>query len=136
MELDALIGEWNVEAPLLGDAVGRATFEWLQGGGFVVQRQWVPDTPVPSAVCAIGPVTEGEGRYRQHYFDSRGVIRVYEMTLADGVWKLWREDDPNFLQRWEGQISPDGQTIRGRWEKAMDGGDWEVDFEVIYTRTG
>ena len=134
MELNALIGEWNVEAPALGDAVGRATFESLQGGGFIVQRQWVPDTPVPSAVCAIGPV-EGEGRFRQHYFDSRGVIRVYEMTLAGGVWKLWREDDPNFLQRWEGQIAPDGQTIRGQWEKAMDGGDWEVDFEVIYTRT-
>jgi hypothetical protein len=30
-------------------------------------------------------------RLQQHYFDSRSVAHVYEMTLEDGVWTLFRE---------------------------------------------
>ena len=33
---------------------------------------------------------EEKETYLQHYFDSRGEARVYEMSFADGVWKLMR----------------------------------------------
>jgi hypothetical protein len=36
------------------------------------------------------------GTYLQHYFDSLGVARVDELSFADGVWELWR-DEPDFL---------------------------------------
>ena len=29
--------------------------------------------------------------FEQHYYDSRGVARVYQMSLEGGIWKLWRE---------------------------------------------
>jgi hypothetical protein len=29
----------------------------------------------------------------QHYYDSRGVARIYQMSLNDGGWKLWRDPD-------------------------------------------
>ena len=56
----------------------------------------------------------------QHYFDSRGVARVYKMSVEEGVWKLWR-DEPDFSpldfsQRFTGTFSADGTTIAGRWE--------------------
>ena len=30
------------------------------------------------------------GAYTQHYYDSRGVVRLYAMTFAGGVWTLTR----------------------------------------------
>jgi len=38
------------------------------------------------------------GTYVQLYSDERGVCRVYEMSIGDGEWKLWREGEP-FPQR-------------------------------------
>jgi hypothetical protein len=64
----------------------------------------------------------------QHYYDSRGVARVYEMSLADGAWKLWREA-PGFCQRFSGVLSDDGTRIDGAWQKSDDGAEWTHDFD-------
>ena len=57
------------------------------------------------------------------------------MTVADGVWKMWREA-PGFNQRYTGKISGDGRTIAGQWEISKDGKSWDVDFDLTYTRVG
>jgi hypothetical protein len=67
------------------------------------------------------------------YFDSRAVSRIYQMSLSDGVWKLWREA-PSFSQRFTGTFSDDGRIIRDRWEKSTDGSQWEHDFDLTYTK--
>jgi hypothetical protein len=72
--------------------------------------------------------------FRQYYFDSRGVRRIYEMTLDDGVWTLWRDSPDPFPQRFTGTFEDDGQTMSGRWEKAPDGTNWEIDFDLIYRK--
>ena len=75
-----------------------------------------------------------------HYFDSRGIARVYAMSLEDGVWTLWREapdfSSLDFAQRFTGTFSDDGTTIVGRWETAHDGATWEHDFDLTYVRVG
>lgn len=58
---------------------------------------------------------------------SRKVSRVYEMSLSEGVWKMWRES-PGFWQRYEGRVSADGNTITGYREKSSDGEAWEHDL--------
>jgi hypothetical protein len=63
-------------------------------------------------------------------FDSRSIARIYQMSLCDGVWKLWH-DAPGFSQRFEGAYSDDWMTISGRWEKSADGVQWELDFDSI-----
>jgi hypothetical protein len=73
------------------------------------------------------------GTYYQLYSDERGVCRVYEMSIGDGQWKLWREGEP-FPQRFTATISDDGNTISGRWEKALDGRTWETDFDLTYRK--
>jgi dihydrofolate reductase len=67
------------------------------------------------------------------YSDERGVCRVYEMSIGDGRWELWREGEP-FAQRFRATISDNGETIEGRWEKAPEGRTWETDFDLTYRK--
>jgi hypothetical protein len=71
----------------------------------------------------------------QHYFDSRGIARVYQMTFTDKVWTLQRlAPPPDFSQRCTGIFDDDKNTIVGRWESSNDGANWSPDFELTYTR--
>ena len=131
--LDTLVGRWEMAASLAapGEAPRAETsFEWLEGRRFLIQRWHVEHPAAPDGIAIIG---EAEGRYRQHYFDSRGVIRVYEMTLAGGEWRLWR-DGPDFAQRFSGRFDASGDVISGAWEKSADGSAWEHDFDLTYRR--
>ena len=136
-ELEVLIGEWSQEAippggePWPGEA--KATFEWLEGSDnrLLIERSTVEMPEAPDGVCVIG-CDAARGTCYQLYTDERNVCRVYEMSIGDGEWKLWREGEP-FNQRFTAKISDDGNRIEGRWE--LDEGDgWKTDFELIYTR--
>ena len=70
----------------------------------------------------------------RRYFDSRGVARVYAMTITDEAWTLVREH-PGFSQRVVGAFSGDGRVIEDRWEICRDGSNWELDFRLKYTKT-
>lgn len=119
------------------DARGRVWFEWMAGERFLIERWETPVSEAPDGIAIIG-YDEGRETLLQHYFDSRGVARVYEMTLAGGVWTLERTKPDfsplSFPQRFVGRFSDDGMRIDGRWEIAHDGTTWEHDFELIYTR--
>jgi hypothetical protein len=143
-QLDALVGEWKMEAgppdgdPWPGEA--RTSFEWLEGRTWMIQR-WSIDMPeAPDGIAILGakdaPASGEEsaasGALVQHYFDSRGVHRVYEMSFEGGVWKLWREGPP-FDQRLTATVSDDGRTIEGRWE-INEGDGWRTDFDLTYTK--
>ena len=125
--LDALVGDWALGDP--SAAVGRTSFSWLQGGFFLVQR-WTVDVPVaPDGIAILGEDATTGGLV-QHYYDSRGVARVYQMRLEGGTWTLWR-DGPDFWQRFSGRFSEDGTTISGTWEHSPDGSTWEHDFDLL-----
>jgi hypothetical protein len=136
--LEAFTGEWVMEASFPGGygGTGRAVFEWALDRQFLICRTVVPGGP-PDGLMLVG---YGSGRmpYRQHYFDSRGIARIYAMDLSDGVWTLLRDSADftplEFAQRYTGTFSPDGQRIDGRWESAQDGVTWELDFHLSYTR--
>ena len=139
--LDAIVGGWTLEGSLPaapGVVVrGRVTFEWLAGGRFLIERWEVERPEFPDGIAIIGLDRDGEA-FTQHYFDSRGVARVYAMTLGDGVWTLLR-DAPDFTpldfwQRFTGEFSADGGTISGRWETSQDGSTWEHDFDLTYRK--
>ena len=135
--LDAFIGEWSMEAGPPGGpwwpGEARVTFEWLEGRTFLIER-WTVDLPeAPDGIAIIGAGDEPE-TFRQYYFDSRGVHRIYEMTLDDGVWKLWRDAPDPFPQRYTGAFSDDGKTIAGRWEKKEKASTWETDFDLTYRK--
>jgi hypothetical protein len=120
-----------------GGPMGQTVFEWLPGGRFLVQRWEVPHPDAPDGIAIIGLTGNADG-FAQHYFDSRGVARVYAMTLSAAVWTLSR-DAPDFSpldfsQRFTGTLSGDGSVIDGRWESSVDGSTWTHDFDLTYRR--
>ncbi len=137
--LDALVGTWTIEAGPPGGppwpGAASVTFEWLEGRTFLIER-WTIELPeAPDGIAIIGSGDE-PGSFRQHYFDSRGIHRTYEMSLDEGVWSLWRDSPDPFPQRFTGMFSDDGRTITGRWEKAEDGSTWSTDFDLTYRKLG
>jgi hypothetical protein len=138
--LNPFVGEWDLEVslPSPSDVRARAVFEWALDRRFLVQRVEISIPDVPDSISIIGLDPGGEG-FAQHYFDSRGVIRVYAMTFEDGVWTLLRDSpdfsDLHFWQRYTGTFSEDGDAIDGGWEISHDeGSTWEKDFDLDYTR--
>jgi len=141
--LQPLVGEWTAEFHFSftpEPVAGWLSFAWELGGRFLLQRSGAEHPDAPSGLCVIAIAEEGDGHeYVQHYFDSRGVVRVYRMTLRDGVWQLVR-DRPDFTplafhQRYTGRFSDDGRTIDGRWETSDDdGATWETDFGLTFRK--
>jgi hypothetical protein len=141
--LDPLAGVWDVEAsfaagylspdsPAVSQRGGRTSFEWLEGAFFLVQRFRVENQDAPSGLAIIG-LAEPPEAFTQHYYDSRGVHRVYQMAMDHGIWRLWREA-PGFWQRYAGRFSGDGRTIEGAWERSPDGSQWAHDFGLTYRK--
>jgi len=144
-EFERLIGEWRVEGEIPIEPPirlsGEAKIERL--GKFIVFSSVSEPPEVPDSISIIGGAPEGEPQ-PMHYFDSRGVKRLFLMALDGSTWKMWRapgEDwngpnGPGFNQRFIGEISADGKTIKARWERGLgDAGDqWEIDFPLTYVR--
>ena len=144
-QLEPLIGAWSMAVVMPGqgrpdplpDIGARVTFDWLGASAFVIERWTVPIPEAPDGLAMIG-WDDARGTFLQHYFDTRGVARVYEMSLDRGVWKLARTKPDfspfEFSQRFTGTFTGDGKRIEGTWEISHDHKTWEKDFDLIYTR--
>ena len=130
---DELIGTWATEAthPQFDAVVlGSATFEWLDGGHFIIERSRNDQPLFPDAISIIGAPEGGDGLVME-YFDSRGVRRTYGISLEDGLLRIWR-DDPTFAQRFSATLGHD--AFEGQWQLARTPGDWQDDLRVSYRR--
>ena len=143
--LDVLVGEWTQEVLVPGVAPGHTVLEWTLDGRFLLQRTEIAQPEFPNSFAVIshnsGSEYGGSAPFVYHYYDSRGVVRVYDMELRDGVWTLQRtraDFTPlAFAQRFEAVLSADGDTFEGSWQQSHDGGTtWELDFPVRLTRLG
>ena len=119
-EMAVLVGEWSQTAtpaggkPWPGEA--KATFEWLEGGQLLLERSTVDMPEAPDGVCVYG-CDAANGTYYQLYTDDRNVCRIYQMSIGNGEWKLWREGEP-FNQRFTATISEDGAPTQTRCRRA------------------
>ena len=144
-EFEPLIGEWHGEGEIPIEPPMKISVEAKieRLGEFLVFSSKGEPAEVPDSISIIGGAPDGEPQ-PMHYFDSRGVKRLYLMALEGSTWTIWRApgedwngpDGPGFNQRFIGEISADGDTIEGRWERGMgDAGDqWELDFPITYVR--
>jgi hypothetical protein len=137
--LNAWVGEWETEAthPMLPDTVvpGRITVEWLEGEKFLLHRARNDHPDFPDSISVIGATEEGADSLTMHYFDSRGVFRVYRCSVEDDELKIWR-DQPGFRQRFSGHFSDDGNTFGGTFELNEDEAGWNDDLQMTYRRAG
>ncbi|MGR6321993.1 hypothetical protein Q2K19_15700 [Micromonospora soli] len=139
--LDVLVGRWTVQPKVPGLGAGWTEFSWLENGQYLRQfsdaeplpetapQAWRDNNPLPTTqVIGLDDTTE---TFAALYADARGVHRVYQMTFADGAWRMWRRA-PGFHQRWVATVGD--AVIDGRWERSADGFDWALDFELTYRR--
>ena len=133
-----LIGLWRTEgfhSMIPGVTLrGQTSFEWAEGGAFVVMRSEIDDAQVPNGVCFIGS-DDDLGELFMLYFDERGVSRKYDVSMRDNVFRFWR-DAPSFRQRFAFTIIGDGSTMQGKGELSRDNSTWDGDLELTCVRDG
>jgi len=133
---EVFIGEWMTTGshPYLPDTVlhGRVSFEWLEGGAFLLLRSEIDEPRFPHGIEIFGS-DDVEKKFFMLHFDERGVSRIYNVSMEGNQLKWWR-DDPNFSQRMTITIEDDGNKMSSRGKMSRDGGAWEDDLELTYTR--
>jgi len=127
---------------------GTASVEWLEGERFLIHRVRTDHPDFPDAISIIGdmerdrvdgtrggdsPAARTPSSWRMHYFDSRGVFRVYETNVTDEAWQWWR-DAAGFSQRFTGRFGDGGDTIVGRSQLRKDDVHWADDLAITYRR--
>ena len=137
--LRELVGTWEMNlsnASFLPDPTttisGTASFEWFEGGDFLIMRQGSKVNGVPWSTWFVGRDQDSQN-YSILYIDDRRVSRVYEMSFDSSEWKIWRNSH-GFSQRFTGAIDKDMKVIKASWEKSYDGKTWEHDFDITYIR--
>jgi hypothetical protein len=143
-----LVGTWTTEAthPAMPGVVvhGTVSVEWLEGGRFLIHRSRTNHPQFPDSISMIGAMNRDRDdgsdaaaapsqSLQVHYFDSRGVFRVYETSLSGDTW-FWSRNAPGFSQRFNGRFTDGGDTIAGRWEVCEDDEHWVDDLVITYRR--
>src|SRR4051812_8141975 len=106
--LQRLVGDWATDAthPQMPGIVvrGTATVEWLEGERFLIVRARTDHPQFPDSMSVIGNTdhdradertgeiaADGKAPLRLHYYDSRGVYRLYDVSIDDASWRYVRE---------------------------------------------
>lgn len=130
-----LIGEWRTEGahPYFPGKVfhGRASFDWVEGGAFLVMRTEIDEPEIPSGIALFGTDDEAK-RCIMLYFDERGVSRHYQVAVEGDKVRWWR-DHPGFSQEFTLKVVEAGTRMAGQGR--MDrGSGWEPDLALTYIR--
>jgi hypothetical protein len=149
--LNRLVGTWTTEAthPAMAGVVvhGTVIIEWLEGERFLIHRARTDHRDFPDSISIIGFMGEDraaagrngaavndDAQLQMHYYDSRGVSRVYEAGIDDQAFRFGL-NAPRFRQRFTGNFADGDDTIVGRWQMSEDEGDWKDDLQITYRRS-
>lgn len=129
-----LIGVWRTKGahPYIPDTElrGQTSFEWIEGGAFVMMRTEVDHPKIPDGIAMFGS-DDSAGTWYMIYFDERGVSRKYDVTITENQ-LVYSRDDPHLSQRMTIDIGND--TLTGHGEMSVDGGAWEKDLSMVYEK--
>lgn len=131
---EPLVGEWRASGthPYLPgvELQGRAVFEWIEGGAFLMLRAELHHPEFPDGIEIFGSDDQAGTFYMLH-FDERGVSRRYDVAITEKQLKWWRTD-PDFSQRFTMDIATD--TLQSYGEMSRRGGAWEKDLALTYKK--
>jgi hypothetical protein len=135
-DLEVVVGSWDTVGThpyLPGKTLhGRATFEWIEGGAFLLMRSEINEREIPSGIAILGS-DNAIGELHMLYFDERDVSRRYDISIDRNVVR-WERNSPDFSQRMVLTLADDGNTIVSKGEMSENGGAWEPDLELTYSR--
>ena len=126
--------------PGLPPATGRTTFDWMLRPRYLVQQASAdhPDAPDGHMIITAGP--GAATGYLQHYFDSRGVVRLYEMDVDGQDWTLTRTTR-RLHARWTSRSAGSAGSATTATPSRAGGrprptaSSWQLDFRLTYRRT-
>ena len=120
--LDRLVGTWAVA----GGAQGTVTYEWMEGGFFLIQHvdleqygQQVKGIEIIGHLRPFGAAPSEEIRSR--YYDTMGNTLDYVYELQGDTLTIWggEKGSPAY---YKGTFSDDGNTLTGGWVYPGGGG--------------
>lgn len=129
MSLDRLLGSWDVtmrHVAMSEPVSATQRYERVLDDAFVMLH-WTFDHPeFPNAIALLDDAS-------CHYFDVRGLTRVFDLTIDDSGWSMIRRD-ADFWQR-SAVAFVGSDTMKGTGENSHDeGATWEHDYAISYVR--
>ena len=129
--LDILVGTWEMS----GDVHGQVTFEWMEGGFFLIQRvdlgpqdgQRIKGIEIIGHERPFG--AEPSEDIRSRFYSNMGDTLDYVYELEGNTLTIWagEKGSPAYAK---GTFSEDGNTGSGEWVYPGSG------YRFIMTRTG
>ena len=127
--LDRLVGTWKVS----GGAQGQVTYEWMEGGFFLMQRfDLEQGGHKTKGIEIIGHLKPFEGQpseaIKTRIYDNMGNTFDYVYELEGDTLTIWggEKGSPAY---YKGTFSDDGNTLSGAWVYPGGGG-----YESMATR--
>ncbi len=127
--LDRLVGTWKVT----GGAQGQVTYEWMEGGFFLIQHvaleQYGHTTEGIEIIGHLRPFGEEPSPdIHSRYYDNMGNTLDYVYELDEDTLTIWggARSSPAY---YKGTFSDDGNTLSGAWHYPGGGG-----YEATTTR--
>jgi hypothetical protein len=115
--LEKLVGKWKATDPSGSGAIdGATTFEWMEGGNFLLQHVDFGDS---KGIEIIGFDEESKS-LKSHYFDGSGKILEYTYELHDDMLTV-SIDMPRAKGQFIAKFSDNGNTYAGSWNWTQDG---------------
>ncbi len=135
--LEVFIGRWNTEGLTkegqFGPAtkiIGVDTYEWLEGGFFLVHRVDVQMGDDEVKGIEIIGYDDAKQTYHTYSFDNQGNNAIYEARVLNGIWNFAGESERATVEFSEG-----GNSITGKWERLGDDSNWHPWMDVKLKRT-
>ena len=129
--LNKLVGTWNVT----GGAQGQVTYEWMEGGFFLIQHvdleqegQRLKGIEIIGHLRPFGaPPSED---IKSRYYDTMGNTLDYVYEVEGDTLTIWggERGSPAYFK---GRFSADGNTCAGEWVYPGGGG-----YQSTMTRVG
>ncbi|HYQ17679.1 MAG TPA: DUF1579 family protein, partial [Polyangiaceae bacterium] len=124
--LRPLVGKWHIEGKQLESPLGPAapfvaveTFEWLEGGRFLVHRLEGKLGDRPAACVEILGLNEAGELFAQTYYDDGTTTRWEVKADAQALVSSgsWPKSGAALRVRYTATIVDLGNTIEGKWEQ-------------------
>jgi hypothetical protein len=141
--LNPLVGKWHTEGQQYAGPFGPAspfvaveTFEWLDGGHFLIHRLEGKFGRKPSACVEIFG-KGAQGLFAQTFYDDGRtttwrVSGIQHGVVLSGSWSTGA--DETFQVRYTARVIEEGNTIAGTWEHSRDGAGWQPFLELRSTK--
>jgi hypothetical protein len=142
--LRPLVGKWHTEGQQIEGPLGPQspfvaveTFEWLDGGHFLVHRLDGKFGQKPAACIEVWGRNEA-GELFAHTFYNDGNTNDWQIRetssalVLSGSWS--KGSGPTFKLRYTARVIEGGNTLDGKWEQSRDGESWTTFMETRATK--